>query len=358
MLFCCIGCSRLESEKEAALKFLSNEKEVKTWFMKGNIHDWKSKQCIKYAKETYDYMYGNYSKIKYFQNDSTPLFFAELSFKFKNLEDYISHCKAVNKVSIDIYKMRLPRTLSVSHIHEIPSEIIQMKILEAHNKNDSVVFVGNEANIVAQSLFTLVEPYNDSVVVRIRNLNFDKKIYLSNLAEHIDTTCSIKDSLELELQYLGNGLFFYSLETTGSTHGIDRISIVDKWKNEYIPILEICRDCRFKKIDSNHCRLTGIVETTKARGDALFTFIKPQLQFYAYKKDSVLAQKEEKDFCYEMEKTINELNKKGVVKDIEHIAIQNEKTTNENNGFCDMTINQKKHYSGPPRDDYVGGCWY
>ena len=219
---------------------------------------------------------------KCFPNDHTPLIYGNVECRFVNYKKIklSDNTRDVNGI---------PFITPIKRMQKWLPENIQNKILDNWFEKDSIVLTNDEANEVAKSMYSLEEPYLDTVVISFvkENKELSEKKARNGLGEF--SLCKIKEKMSFELQYLGNGIAYFYIQMFGSPFIMKKITIVDLWKNDYIPIVELCNDCELKKIDSNRYEISGILEMSKARGDLLFNDILfPKLQFYAFPLDSAI----------------------------------------------------------------------
>ena len=237
---------------------------------------------------------------KYFQKDSAPLIYGNVCYKFVNFKNIILQDSAKAGIVDDI-----PFSTPIKRIKEIFPKNIQKKILSNWFEKDSIILIGEEANEIAKSTYSLKVPYYDTVIVSFHREDvgynereakkvIESKFYRGNSSsEHRvyegEFSFCREKGISFELLYLGNGLSYFYIKTMNPIYSMKQIKIVDVWKNNFIPIIELCDDCEFRKVDSAYYELSGMVETTKARGDLISKkFVTPKLQFYALFRDSLL----------------------------------------------------------------------
>ncbi|MDY6387071.1 MAG: hypothetical protein SPL21_06305 [Fibrobacter sp.] len=279
ILFCSLGlayCSSSEKEKNEIEQFVydffgeypvNTPSDMRSLYLRKDIFDsTEFAECVRSIK----------NEVR--SQKESVAFFGSVKFVLKNSSYFELTYSDSNSSALypkPIVSMR------IKDVQDFFSESIQRTIFANWLEKDSIVFVGDEANVIAKSVYRLNEFYFDTVVVSYQKDELDRYVNYK-----INDLCRIKDKLTFELQYFGNGLSYFSINTTGKPYGIEKAKIVDQWKNDYIPILELCDDCSLKKIDSVHYEISGIIETTKARGDALFDYVfQPKLQFFAEYQD-------------------------------------------------------------------------
>lgn len=300
IFICSVGIaffSASDSEKNNIRSFFLKKENTYIPDVKTLVIETAIPEFVPCKKKEYD----DYFKIKYFQNDSTPLFFGKVILKFfdKDGKTYSPYIFEGNSIS-------------VAELHKISSEELQMKIFENCIKKDSIVLEGGESKSVVDALsrhLMLIRDrsYDGRIVLSFRrDEKRSEKVFLKTV--ELDSTCEFGNSVQTELQYLGEGIVYFSVTTTGPSYGIENVKIVDKWKSDYIPILDLCDECKFKKIDSNRCELSGMIETTKARADALFRFMDPKIEFFAYPPSEKIKKMAKLDLCFENKDVLNGQN--------------------------------------------------
>lgn len=214
------------------------------------------------------------------------------------------------------YDEQMKRKLRLLNISERRRSSRTILIPLDWSKKDSVTLVGQDAQLWAKIYFidnTL--DFSDTLKIYFSKNVTRQRVHLpSEMAkEHYKR---VDDVLNFSMIRIADNVAYFSLITNGLTHGINSIEIVYDWQlyrfgeifHNYVPLLKICEECTFHKVDSSHCLVSGQTNVTKEMFDFLekhsdkksyFGESDIKLRFSVSKENKVVENIETNDYCNE-----------------------------------------------------------